>query len=416
MRNLLVALALLLTAEGTVAHAAPAAQPGTTTTTKSETVALSKDGNKSAALVKRTEQTTHTPAASKPAAPAKPAPPAKPKATAKPAPRHSVAGRRPSDEAAVSVAHNFAIPHPEPFLRGLPRMNMQHALARMIRENLKQHPGGLTLLDPARCTRDGSCASPMKFLQSAQVDRPDITLATLADYIDSLQVHILTAEEAKMQFDMDCLDRDKGYQVTVNCGNRKFHTGEPVYMDPKTNKFELAADCANWVRGIHHEPEPVAVVVPKCAELVFPTQSGDTSVRVFIVGPPVPPNACGPRIRPAGEDEYLDGWFDECETVCDGRDIVDDIRMPVERRASYYTATPGLHRIQVPLSFTDPNSPNRVVLCLDRDGRHSDGMLVLPTSYQLVGKMKVATMYYTKEEIPSGAPRLYWPWGEWHGR
>lgn len=328
-------------------------------------------------------------------------------------PHRAVAGSRPADAAATTVAHNFAVPHPLPFLRGI-RDN--HDLAARIRANLKAHPDGTAKLDPARCKRDSSCATPTSFLQSAKNDRPDITLATLADYIDSLQAHVLTAEEARQQWDMDCLDRDHDYQVVIGCGNRKFHAGEVAYVDPKTHKFELAKDCANWVRGIHHEPAPV-IVQPHCAEIDYETREGDSDVRIFVMGPPVTDRTCQPAIRPAGEDDYLPGWFDECANLwCDGTAIMMATGMPIERRASYWTTTPGIHRIRVPLSFTRPDSPNRVVLCLDRDGAHSDGMLILPTSFRKVGALPVATLYYSRDEVPPGAPRIYWPWGEWYGR
>lgn len=402
MRTSLVALALLglCWAAPESSLAAPAA--GTTTVTDNvSAVSAARVGNQtSVSAVSRTKTTVKTPPA-----------PAKPKAK----PKHrTVAAQRPSDATAASVAHNFAIPHPLPFLRGL---KDNHELAQKIRDNLAAHPDGNSPLDPAQCRANGSCAAPNWWLISYQYTKKDLTLAGLADFVDSFKPHVLTAEEAVQQWDMDCGQRlsDGSYKVVINCGNRQFHKGEIAYVDPASGRFLMANDCANPVRGIHHEPAAV-IVQSNCAEIDFETRPGDTAVRIFILGPPVK-DACEPAIQPAGEDDYLPGWFDQCASVlCNGRAIEAATGQTIERRASYYTTTAGHHRIRVPLSFTQPGSPNAVVLCLDRGGQHSDAQRVRGGDYRRIGALPVATVYYARNEVPGGAPDLYWPWREWNGR
>lgn len=328
---------------------------------------------------------------------------------------HTVAAQRTPDADAASVAHNFVVAHPEPFLRG---WKDNHQLARIIRDNLAKDPSGNTRLDEVQCKSNGSCATPSRFLQSAQHDRPDMTLDKLADYIDSLKPHQLTAEEAAEQWDMDCLDRDNDYQVVIPCGNREFHKGEIAYVDPDTGKFEMAKDCANWVRGVHHEPPPLVVQTSPCAYVDAPIGQVDIS-RTAITGPPVPvDDECYPAILPPGEDDYLAEWFDECRDFrCTFEEDMAVTGRSIFLEGSYKAASSGRQRIRVPRSFMNPDSPNRVWLCLTRaDGAESDVIEVEPTSYLKKDRVFVATVYPTQADVPQGAPMLYWPYGEYYGQ
>ena len=304
---------------------------------------------------------------------------------------------------AAEVAH--ANPVGNPFYKGL---HNPTELATLVEASLAHDATGNYKLSGVRCGPHGSCATPMNYLRAFQ--NIDVTagltsVSQLPQYLREAKI----VEGPKGSWGMYCLVPASGGKWTEKsrCLNRHFKTGEHGWVS-RTGKLILAEDCTNPIDGPAQPPKQ-----PDCVEIHFTTRPGDTAVRVAVFGPIPNDNACGPSIHRAGNSEFDEGWYDECaDTTCNFADVQAIIRQPILWKASY-RPTAGEHYIRLPRSYADANSPYRVVLCLDREGSHSDGIGVEPSDYVLKGTTPVATIYYNRSDVPAGAPVGYWQWGEY---
>lgn len=149
-----------------------------------------------------------------------------------------------------------------PFLRG---NASPQDLASKIADNLRLHPDGMHVIDPARCAKDGSCASPMNYLIAIRETKPGLQLGELVPYLSGLVKRMPTAEERKQKYDMDCIHpTGTGYKTIVNCMYRFLKPGEEVWVDPVSGEIIFAGDCTNRIRGVHR--------APPCDLIVFETR------------------------------------------------------------------------------------------------------------------------------------------------
>lgn len=343
-------------------------------------------------------------------------------------------------------------------------------LSDLIATNLYAHPDGKSMLDPDLCKdpKNGSCANPRDYLTMFQKSTPGSGLKEPKDLIPFL-ASLKAVDAPSGEYWLSCLipDGKGGYKPLFHCNSRHFKPGEKVWIDPKTGKLILASDCTN----------PIEKEVPpkRCVENHFFTKSGDTVVRFALLsnGPKDVLDDCLGILR-AGETEYdsMHGWTDECERKgCDFSEDAKVLNKTVRRMGSYIPA-PGEHILRFSESMAEKDSPYTLVLCLERGdvgdptnppvrpeapprpdevkdvpevyeakfvaymeylekyeswsakysvwrdawiGGHSDGIGVNWSDYRLTPSgTKVATVYYTKAEVPQGKPILYWPWNEYY--
>ncbi|MBI2025680.1 hypothetical protein HYT04_02760, partial [Candidatus Kaiserbacteria bacterium] len=165
--------------------------------------------------------------------------------------------------AAVPMVANAAVG--KPFLHGV---NSPSELAGKIEASLAKDPSGKTMLDSARCKKDGSCASPIHYLQALQKVNPGAHLTGVAQVPDFLRA-LKVVDAPAGEYWISCLKPSgkSTFQVEIHCLSRSFKAGEKAWVDPKTNVIVFASDCTNVVE----KPAP-----PKqaCVEIHFTTLAG----------------------------------------------------------------------------------------------------------------------------------------------
>ncbi len=348
---------------------------------------------------------------------------------------------------AVSASMAWAAPVGKPFMKGV--INPTD-LANRIEVALAKDHTGTHMLDPEYCAKSGSCASPRDYLEMFQESDPKAGITDVSQipaFLKSLKVEDAPSGE----YWLACLKPlGKGYKPILHCVSRRFKPGEKVWIDTKTRRIVLASDCTN---PVEKEVPPQA-----CVLIRFFTKPGDTVVRFALLGPKDVGNECL-GLRRAGEaDEFEHWWNDECAVK--GCDFSEDARVvgqPVRVMGSYVPG-PGEHTLRLPAEVAKKSSLFRVVLCLERGNpgpppyaeerpssdmdsstyeiaygkymaylekyekwrnewiaAHSDGIGVRWFDYRIRSRSdtRTAIVWYAREEIPSGEPELYWPWGVW---
>lgn len=337
------------------------------------------------------------------------------------------------------------------FLHGV---NSPAELAGKIEASIVQNPKGMSMLDPGRCKRDGSCATPLNYLQAIQLKqklRGETAILTDVTQVPGFLRKLERIDAPAGEYWISCL-KPSGqgvYRVELHCLSRTFKPGGKVWVDPATKDIIFDEFCTNVVE----KPVP-----PKqaCVEIHFTTKPGDTIVRFGLLGPTDVKDDCI-GVKRAGETEFEQWWKDEC--IVKGCDFSADsavVGQPV-RLVGSYIPVPGKHVLRLPALVAEKESLYVTVLCLERSApgdppkeppkpvqgtsretykpaydaymtwraeyeawrnkwlvTHSDGMGIRPHTYrQTSSGIKTATVYYTQAEIPPGAPQLYIPWGEW---
>ncbi|MCX6786470.1 MAG: hypothetical protein NTU85_01465 [Candidatus Kaiserbacteria bacterium] len=330
----------------------------------------------------------------------------------------------------IFVCFACAAPAGKPFLHGI---SSPEELASKIEASLAKNPKGTSMLDPVRCKRDGSCATPSDYFEMFKVSDPAANLTEIANvpaFLRTLEVVPAPGGE----YWISCLKPSgKGtFKPTLHCLSRSFKSEEKVWVDPKTKRIVLASDCTNPVE------KPIK---ERCVEIHFFTKAQDTAVRFALLGPTDVSNECI-GVKRAGETDFESIWAKECENMhCDFSADVAVVGQPVQLKGSYAPA-PGEHVLRLPAFVAEKGSKFVTVLCLDRGktvwpelpkgevsfaqateygekreewiASHSDGIGVRWFDYlNTKSGIKKATVWYTQGEIPKGMPQLYWPWGEW---
>ncbi|MFA6279031.1 MAG: hypothetical protein WCS97_01855 [Candidatus Paceibacterota bacterium] len=324
----------------------------------------------------------------------------------------------------------LAAPIGKPFLHGV---KTPAELADKVQASLAKNPKGTSIIDPERCKRDGSCASPANYFEMFKESDPEARLTDVAQ-VPAFLKRLEIAPAPEGEYWISCLKPSgKDYKPVLHCLSRPFKKGEKAWVDPQTKRIVLASDCTN----------PVEKPAPKkeaCVEIHFFTKQGDSGVRFALLGPKDVKDDCI-AVKRAGEEDFEQLWADECSNVhCDFSADAAVVGQPVRIMGSY-VPVPGEHILRLP-TFVAEKSLYVTVLCLERGSTewpefpkspvsfaasvsygekrqewiagHSDAIGVRWFDYlNTKSEVKRATVYYTKPEIPKGAPQLYWPWGEW---
>lgn len=120
-------------------------------------------------------------------------------------------------------------------------------IAVLVERSLATDPTGRTMLDAAKCRRDGSCAAPINYVESFRAHDPrgNVTLENLGAYLRSLRIDCTVSGE----YQMDRIIFRSGTlgQTDVNGMSRAFLRNECAWVNPDTGRPVLAQNCANPV-------------------------------------------------------------------------------------------------------------------------------------------------------------------------
>lgn len=324
----------------------------------------------------------------------------------------------------------------KPFFRGI---NSPAELADKVEASLTKNPKGTSMLDPERCKRDGSCATPLNYFEALKQVDPGAHLTSVTQvpgFLRTLQVIDAPAGE----YWISCL-RPSGrgtYRAVLHCLSRSFKPGEKAWIDPKTNKILFASDCTNPVE------KPVK---DECVYIPFPTLPPNTVVRFAAVGPAdIRKDDDCLAVKAAGDTEFERWWADKCASeYCDFSAPAAVVGQRILVIGSY-EPKPGEHILRLPKYFAEKGSLFVTLLCIEntkmawpelpkegytpaeRDeyaklreewiAGHSDTIGVRWNDYRVTQSgRREARVFYTKADVPPGLSasqsELYWHWGEW---
>jgi hypothetical protein len=244
----------------------------------------------------------------------------------------------------------------KPFLHGV---NSPAELAGKIETSLKQNPKGTSMLDSARCKKDGSCATPLNYLEALQQVNPGAHLTGVAQVPDFLRT-LKVIDAPTGEYWISCL-KPSGqgmYKAVLHCLSRSFKKGEKAWIDAKSGVIVFASDCTNVVE----KPVPLKQT---CAEDHFFARPGDTVIRFAVLGPAAIEDDCF-AIKKVGETEFKALFRDECASEhCTFAASEAFLKKKVRKIASY-ALEPGEHVVRVPAHFAKPESPYVVTYCIER--------------------------------------------------
>ncbi len=131
-----------------------------------------------------------------------------------------------------------------PMMKGLKNPT---ELAALVESSLKSDSTGRKLLDPARCKKNGSCATAHDYFYGIQTKHPSAKLGDIAElprYLRSLTKQPAPAGEWQLS---RLLVRGESYTYDAEGWKRPFLQGESVWVDTNTGEPILAGDCGNVV-------------------------------------------------------------------------------------------------------------------------------------------------------------------------
>lgn len=139
-------------------------------------------------------------------------------------------------------------------------------LAALVEESLKSDPTGKKLLDPARCKKNGSCATAYDYFYGIGLAHPSAKLENIAElprYLESLRSD--PAPEGKWHLSR-LLVRGEQHTYDAKGWTRAFFSGETVWSDRNTSERILAGDCGNVIGEPVDVPPSVSTKVPAQAK------------------------------------------------------------------------------------------------------------------------------------------------------
>lgn len=298
------------------------------------------------------------------------------------------------------------------------------SLAELVEASHKKDPTGKTMLDAAKCKKDGSCATPNDYLVMFREMDPKARekLKSVAD-VPAFLRRLVKEPGRQGQYHSSCLKPDgHGWTPVLRCFVRPFHQGEGAWIDPDTKEVILLEDCGNPTPG----PAPLEIIilggVPACMEIPFPTGESITAVRFAVTSSAgVVVDVTDPcfAVKRAGSANFEKWAINECENVyCDFSAPASMVKQEV-RLVGSYIPKPGEHVLRVPAYLAEERSLQyRIFLCFDRMIAgivgHSNTTSVRWFDYrETQSGIKAARVFYTQAEIPAGMPQLYISWGEW---
>lgn len=140
-----------------------------------------------------------------------------------------------------------------PMMKGL---KSPTELATLVEQSLKSDPTGNKLLDPARCKKNGSCATARDYFGGIQSEHPSAKLGDIAElprYLRSLQKQSAPAGEWHLS---RLLVHGDTHTYDAKGWKRPFLQGESVWVDINTSELILAGDCGNVIGKGPTNPQP----------------------------------------------------------------------------------------------------------------------------------------------------------------
>ncbi|MGD0328246.1 MAG: hypothetical protein ABSB00_00855 [Minisyncoccia bacterium] len=180
-----------------------------------------------------------------------------------------------------------------PMMKGLKNPT---ELAALVESSLTSDPAGNKLLNPARCRKDGSCATAHDYFYGIQLAHPSAKLGDIADlprYLQSLVQQPAPTGEWQIS---RLLVRGEKHTYDARGWHRAFLKGESVWADPNTGEFILAGDCGNVIGAAPTRPQtplpPRLIAPPPSPPLTTPPPT-----------PAMPTSGC-----PKGRVLFANAW------------------------------------------------------------------------------------------------------------
>lgn len=275
-------------------------------------------------------------------------------------------------------------------------------LAKLVEENLWNDPTGKTMINPDKCLKDGSCASPHDYLVMFQENDPEAGLTSVAQLPAFLR-SLVKVKAGSGEYQMACLE-GAGHTPNLHCMRRPFKPDEMAWADPKSNRLVLAEHCTN---PIEKPVEP-----RQCMEIMV-TIKGESSMKFAHLGPAKVQDSCL-ALRKVGEGAIpLQEYVGECDFSAAAAYFG-------ERAREVYCVpvTPGTYILTVAAKpYGEPKTRHWWVFCWsDEDDVSSNTMRV--RDYDYIGNdVRRATIYNSRKEMerktyPASVSHLWIPWGE----
>ncbi|MEK7114231.1 MAG: hypothetical protein AAB850_01640 [Patescibacteria group bacterium] len=283
-----------------------------------------------------------------------------------------------------------------PMMKGLKNPT---ELAALVERALKRDPTGKSLLDSARCKKNGSCATAHDYFHGIRRAHPSVQLGDIAElprYLRSL----VKQPAPKGEWYMSRMLVRGEKQTYDHAGwKRAFFKGEVVWDDPNTGEHILDVDCGNIVapRPIKSEA-PVSPPIKRCVELVFNAPIGG-HVRWGIgtlAGRALLADECNAQRQ---DDGSWVSWYGECD-IC--TPAIGYIRGAIGGTAQVFQKFlyPVMHTKQT-LRFSTEIWTNLAYVCLDASGTQSCGVYMRPQDW--------------KDRYRVEIPDALWVWGNCPG-
>ncbi len=279
-------------------------------------------------------------------------------------------------------------------------------LAKLVEDALLRDPTGKQLIDEAKCARDGSCASPMNYLEAARVYDPQARLEHVSELPKYFRSLVLDCT-IKGRFTMaDIFKPQTGPMMgrtDTSRMSRFIGPAECVFKNPRTGQPIIAQFCANPVGKRVAPPPPPKDPCPRYEQQV---QKGDFVV-VKIKGPAWQKKGCEPRVRIAGTSTWvpphtlpacLRAFGLNCELGGNAR-----------YQFAYEALGDGTTVLELPAIVAEDGSGYEIVTCNVRLKQGSCGVITKPKHFRFDARRatKVATVY-DKGRIPKDLARSHW--------
>jgi hypothetical protein len=134
-------------------------------------------------------------------------------------------------------------------------------LATLVEQSLAGNPTGKTLLDPARCKKNGSCATAHDYFFGIQSAHPSAKLGNIAELPQYLRSLVKQSAPAGEWHISRLLVRGNTHTYDAKGWKRAFLQGESVWADVNTGELILAGHCGNVIGDGPTKPEPKPVPV-----------------------------------------------------------------------------------------------------------------------------------------------------------
>ncbi|MDP2651749.1 MAG: hypothetical protein Q8O94_01290 [bacterium] len=148
-----------------------------------------------------------------------------------------------------------------PMMKGLENPT---ELATMVDSSLKSDPTGKALLNPARCKKDGSCATAHDYFYGIQLAHPSAKLGNIAELSRYLRSLVKKPAPSGEWYISRLLVRGEKHTYDAKGWHRAFLKDESVWVDPNTGELILAGDCGNVIgvalnKAIQNQPTDTRV-------------------------------------------------------------------------------------------------------------------------------------------------------------